>query len=491
MRTIRVITVPLIREILITLAHLSVVAAAPVWQRDTSTPVDVIPSASGKTTLGLFWGAIGIIQILIATIVVYAEQGNMWTFRFRLARFEYIWWTVVSVLLCTSFGISVMSFLAGDLTDATSLLVIAAAAGAAIVSYTVPAWRSRHYVELRWLAWTGQCRSPIFKCDVKWCGDSKDWQTLQVSSTGESDKVVTASDNWGWWIYPWMPVGIPHDPFVILEHIHKTRTELFKVPKDEFHVYDEGLSDKNGERSLLWGKENGFRKRVMCSVMSIPIDLTKSRPLTTDGYNGEHLCLALGILERSKGPSPETLVFKMISRVCVQPSDVSGAPGVRSARRDHVGDCYSRRHRPGAYLLTYYMRTMKEHYEAVGTGDFISAAVELAIALTNSERSVVRKWLDKGLEQQNIELNIRLRELGVTSCELAVCYSASYASMIVSLMYREVEEEWVRPDLLCMALLLGATGAAKPGWWTEEFVRDRLKKEKESCGELGPPQPDF
>jgi hypothetical protein len=89
------------------------------------------------------------------------------------------------------------------------------------------------------------------------------------------------------------------------------------------------------------------------------------------------------------------------------------------------------------------------------------------------------------LEQQNIELNIRLRELGATSNELAVCYFASYASMIVSLMYPEGGEEWVRPDLLCMALLLGETGAAKPGWWTDEFVGDRLKKEKHSCGESG------
>jgi hypothetical protein len=433
MRTVRVIAVLLIYGILSILAHLSTISATPVLlKRDPSAPVDIIPDTSGRTQLGLFWGAvglaiiIGIFQTLVTTMVVYADEGGMWTFRFRLALFEYIWWTIVSILLCISFGVCVISYLAGELIDATSLLVIAGAAAVAIVSYTVPAWRSRHYVKDRWLAWTGPCRSAVSVQESKRCGDSKDWMELARSRRRSME--INPFDDWGWWIPPWKPVGIKYDPFTILGDTLQNSSNVHIVECVR-EVYDGGHGH-DGVTSLLWGETNGFRKRVARSIVSIPVGLTKSRPLTTDGYNGEALCLAFGILERTKGPRPEQLKFK----------DEAYADLPYNSRL--------------AQVRNYYKRTMVEHYHAIGD-EFVSAAVELTLLLTNCSRSKIQRWLSRGLEQQSMKLNMKLAEqTGITKEELEACYQSSYVSMIMSLtLIRDgYETEKDRPDLYYFAI---------------------------------------
>jgi hypothetical protein len=122
---------------------------------------------------------------------------------------------------------------------------------------------------------------------------------------------IDPSDDWGWWIPPWMPVGIKYDPVTILGDTLQDSSDLGNVIQMS-GVYDRGHGEDHELTSLLWGgrETNGFRKRVAHSIVSIPIDLTKSRPLTTDGCNGEALCLAFGILKRTKGPRPKLLVFK-------------------------------------------------------------------------------------------------------------------------------------------------------------------------------------
>jgi len=57
----------------------------------------------GRT--GLLWSSIGLavltslFQGLVVTMVAVAEDAGMWTFRFRIARFEHHWWTAIYTLL--------------------------------------------------------------------------------------------------------------------------------------------------------------------------------------------------------------------------------------------------------------------------------------------------------------------------------------------------------------------------------------------------------
>ncbi|KAF8539166.1 hypothetical protein BDD12DRAFT_882993 [Trichophaea hybrida] len=90
-----------------------------------------------------------------------AEDTLMWTFRFRLAKAEHIWWTFISVLLTLSLIMITFSFLVGNNGEAVSILALSTVTGIAIVRYSTPAWRSRHFIKIRWLVWTGPSRTAI------------------------------------------------------------------------------------------------------------------------------------------------------------------------------------------------------------------------------------------------------------------------------------------------------------------------------------------
>lgn len=110
-----------------------------------------ITDTTGRT--GLLWGSIGLailtslLQGLITTFVTIAEDQSMWTFRFRIARYEHHYWTGIAFFLSTSFALIVLSFLSGNNNDSLSVLALSTATALAIVRYAIPAWRNRHYIE--------------------------------------------------------------------------------------------------------------------------------------------------------------------------------------------------------------------------------------------------------------------------------------------------------------------------------------------------------
>ena len=61
--------------------------------------------------------------------------------------------------------------------------------------------------------------------------------------------------------------------------------------------------------SILWGEREGFCHRVSREIISMPRSLLQSEPFTHDGYNGEGLCIAMGVLGRKKGLLPRELMF--------------------------------------------------------------------------------------------------------------------------------------------------------------------------------------
>ena len=72
-------------------------------------------------------------QGLIGTIVSIAEDQNMWMFRFCIACYKHVWWTVVSTMLCISFILIVLSFLSGNSSDSLGVLVLLTATSIAVV----------------------------------------------------------------------------------------------------------------------------------------------------------------------------------------------------------------------------------------------------------------------------------------------------------------------------------------------------------------------
>ncbi len=272
-----------------------------------------ITNAAGK--MGLLWASIGLavvtslLQGLATTVVTIAEDQNMWAFRFRIARFEHWWWTVISFLLSTSFALIVLSFLSGNNTESLGVVALSTATAIAIVRYAVPAWRNRHFIENRWLAWTGSSRTTIdYSCGGV-CGDARHWQSIADVKSG-ARMVAAPSDHWGWAIRA--PPGLWQDPTALLTRLGEKKTNILFDSKWPLGpcVFDDGLhSDSTGQVSLLWGEDQGFRRRVSRGVNSMPQGLLKSRPFTVDGYNGEGLCLAMGILGRNKGQAPRTLVY--------------------------------------------------------------------------------------------------------------------------------------------------------------------------------------
>ncbi|KAG5927416.1 hypothetical protein E4U42_002288 [Claviceps africana] len=213
---------------------------------DNGGPQISIPTQTGR--VALLWTSIGaavftsLIQGLITTIVQVAEDQSLWTFRFRIARFEHWWWTTVSVLLSISFALIILTFLAGNSQDAVGVLALSTATTIAIGLTLIP------------------------------------------------------------------PKGLWEDPTAVLEKFGEDK-DAYRWPKlDAPCVYDDGdIGD--GDISLRWGEDQGFRRRVSRAINAMPAGLLTSYPTTTDGYKGEGLCLAYGILGRNKGLRPNELRF--------------------------------------------------------------------------------------------------------------------------------------------------------------------------------------
>jgi hypothetical protein len=174
--------------------------------------------------------------------VTIAEDQDIWTFRFRIARYEHIWWTVISSLLSLSFILIVISFLSGNSSDSLGILALSTTTSIAIVRYTIHAWRNKHFVESRWLAWTGFSRTAIKAAFGSVVGDADRWKQI-ASQAPSSNHLLAPSDEWGWAIHP--PPGLRGDPTGLLSQSLLDHKEASKQPLESC-VYDDGYHHGGG-----------------------------------------------------------------------------------------------------------------------------------------------------------------------------------------------------------------------------------------------------
>ncbi|KAK4613804.1 hypothetical protein CLAFUW4_09567 [Fulvia fulva] len=437
----------------------------------------------------LSWASIGlavltaIFQGLVTALAFMTESSSRWTFRFRLALFEHIWWTFVSFLLLVSLSMSVVAFTGGEGGDPVSVLALSSATFLAVVQYSVPAWQHRSYTAVRWHAWTGDSRTTVKRQFISFCGDAALWKQLYRRFRDKISRLQpTPSDYYGWRL--WSAQGLLIDP-----------TDLFRVLKDpdvafedaEKHPPPVGIyqsADANSVTvSLRWGRDQDFSRRVSRAIASMPLCLLRSSPTTAEGYDGRGLTTAMGILGRNKGLQPWKLVFKATSGTTSDMENLSTwAP------------------RPAKVLRSFYSQTMDTQYQGLGQ-EYVSAAVELALLMADMPSAAVIQWLSLGLEHQSLSMNHWLANTALATATpdernatLSAHYESSYVSMIISLNAMRMApkaddmmyaQETCRPDLICTALLMKARGLPEPSWWRNSDARDLVTKEMDSLS------PDF
>ena len=446
------------------------------------TAQDALFHVEHRVGRAFYWMSTGLavmtalLQGLVTGLALMTEESTRWTFRFRIALVEHIWWTTVSILLLSSLVMVTLSFTTGNGGDAIAVLALSSATFLAIVQYTLPAWQHRHYIRTRWLAWTGPSRTTIRKEKEHFCGNAPQWQRLVDLHANDLARLQpTPSDYYGWRIWP--VGGISHDPTDILSFTSSDSSPLSDTEKSQHPVGVYYNADDAADKvSLLWGPNQGFRRVISRAVSSMPLGLLKSSPVTTDGYDGKGLTKAMGILGRNKGIQPWKLVFR---------SD--------SILSSHMESSSTWSPRPTKVLRSFYKATMQAQYGGLGDG-YVNATVELALIMADMPHWASDKWLKEGLEHQSLGTNIFLAEQALVAATagerhdaLLAHYESSYSSMILSLTYMNSNMknrrdskavELGRPDLLCLGILLKARGSSEPSWWNSRAVRQAREKER-------------
>jgi hypothetical protein len=141
-------------------------------------------------------------------------------------------------------------------------------------------------------------------------------------------------------------------------------------------VYDDGLEAETGDVSLLWGENVGFRRRVSRAINSMPVGLLNSRPFTVDGYNGEGLCLAFGILGQNKGLRPNQQVFDFQDMLKHQQGIVRSRPNHKVTTELENSSSWSPR--PNKVMRSYYAKALDEQFGVLPL-DFRGVATEIAL----------------------------------------------------------------------------------------------------------------
>lgn len=388
---------------------------------------------------------------------------------------------MVSILLLASLIMVTLSFVSGNGGDAIAVLALSSATFLAIVRYTLPAWQHRHYTRTRWLAWTGSSRTSIKREKQKFCGDARAWNHLVATNAQKLSRLQpTPSDHYGWRL--WYVGGIAYNPADILTFVDSKRSSPIDVEKGHHPIGVYYHADEASDNvSLLWGPEQGFRRVISRAVSSMPLGLLKSDPQTVDGYNGQGLTKAMGIIGRNKGLQPWRLVFRFDSAVS-----------------SHMENASTWTPRPTKVLRSFYKSTMKAQYDGLGE-DYVNATVELALIVADMPHWAINRWLNERLEHQSLQKNIFLAETALFAATdeerhaaLTAHYESSYSSMILSLNYMDLRMKTnqesravtiCRPDLYCIGILLKARSYPEPSWWNKKEVSEARDHERKCLSE--------
>ena len=336
----------------------------------SATGVDCRLDHAGDTIgAALSWASIAlavftaICQGLVSALTFMTESSSQWTFRFRLALLEHLWWTAVSILLFISLAMSSWAFASGTGGDPVSVLALSSATFLAMVQYMLPAWNQRHYTLTRWYAWTGDSRTAIKSTYKPYRRGPALWTNLARGCHPRLKKLQpTPSDWYGWTVLP--QSSIPFNPTDILRVLDDGDSSIIDTESHEDFIGVYAEADENSPTvSLLWGRKQNFGRVVSRAVSSMPLNLLRSSPRTMDGYDGRGLTLAMGILGRNKGLQPWKLVYRSKAQVS-----------------RHMENSSRWTPRPSKVLRSFYKQALHTQYHGLGD-DYVDAAVELALLL--------------------------------------------------------------------------------------------------------------
>ena len=241
------------------------------------------------------------------------------------------------------------------------------------------------------------------------------------------------SDKWGLSIFP--PPGLWQDPTAILGSIGENVTSFPSLDGWPFGVCVYNDRYGGGSVSILWGEREGFCHHVSREINSMPCSLLQSEPFTHNGYNGEGLCIAMGVLGRNKGLLPRELMFDFNDNRKKERGITRDEPTLSVTRElENSSGIFPRPHK---VMRSYYVKAMQDQFGFL-TPEYVNAAAELALILLDCPPATLNKWLGLTLEQQPMEVNRFMfnrpsylyndQSPFGTNEELSTLYRASYVS---------------------------------------------------------------
>lgn len=401
-------------------------------------------------------------------IANYAEKKQWWTLRLRLSLLQpYVLtgWIIYTVLTLI---IALYDFQWGThnstnwfiLPDTLIALVIVAIViiGADLA---LSAFATRHFLSIRWKAWTGPSRTGIPPITAKYIGTSEDW----IALLAQTDNIQQH------------PVERFAGSFLLRDsRILQDPTDLLRakvaLDQDKFSPWSAGSQQMSGvyhpvvenqSVSLLWGEHLGFQRRCSRGIISVPPNILTASPSLKSGLSGNAVCLAYGILARNKGLEPATLLCNLRTKNSFREFEESGY-------WPH----------PAKTLRGYYHSEFNRTFSLLGQS-YVTAATELAILLADTNPALIGGWLDLHFEHQDLLLNREVHALGANEEELRRLYRGHYAAMLISLcLYRKGVR--IRPEVTVFDAVCKFEGIEQPVWAGSTEMEARRRWELEEYG---------
>ncbi|KAJ5670955.1 hypothetical protein N7507_000082 [Penicillium longicatenatum] len=397
----------------------------------------------------------------------YAEKQQWWTLRLRLSLWQpyiltgWISYTALTLIIALydlqwgTFGLAVRLSLPDPLIALLigAILIIG-------VDFALTAFETRHYLSIRWKAWTGPSRTGIPPTSAKYIGTSEDWVALARKSNIQQHPVEKFAGSF-----------LLRDSRILQDPTDLLRATV-ALDQDKIPPWSTGSRQVSGvyhpivenqSVSLLWGEHLGFQRRCSRGIISVPPNLLKTSPLLKSGLSGNAVCLAYGILARNKGLEPASLICNLRTKNSFREFEESG-------HWPH----------PAKTLRGYYFSEFNRTFSLLGPS-YVTAATELAILLADTSPALIGHWLDLHLEHQDLLFNRELHALGASEEDLRRIYRGHYAAMLVSLcLYRKGVR--IRPEITVFDAVCKFEGIEQPFWAGSTEMEARRQWELDEYG---------